>query len=476
MTTNTTTTDLKNPPAEFTPGTQHHTPPPPVKKGRKRGFIWAILMLAVVAVAGYAVWRASQPGLVPVSPNQGGKGKAGKGGGAFGATPVVIAKARKMNVPVILTGLGNVAAFYTVTEKTRVDGQLMKVYFKEGDDVKEGQELALIDTRPYQVALDQAEGQLARDQALLKDAQLDFDRYKTLLAQDAIPKQQLDTQVATVGQAEGNVKTDQANIEGAKLNLVYAHIKAEISGRIGLRLVDPGNIVHAADATGLFVITQLQPISVLFTLPEDSTPQVMKKIRAGAHLSVDAYNRDNSEKLASGTLLTVDNEIDPTTGTAKLKAVFDNKDNALFPSQFVNLKLVVDSKPNQIVIPSEAIQHGQQGPFVFLMTEDQKSKMQNVTPDIVLDNDLTSIVAGLKEGDAVITQGSDRLQDGSAVRPAKADGSTPPGGRNGKSGARGNKGGGDSGKGGGDKGGSDKGGSDKGKKGGGGSRRGGNGN
>jgi multidrug efflux system membrane fusion protein len=468
MTTNTTTTDLKNSPAEFTPGT-HHTSPPPPKKARKRGFIWAILLLAVVCIAIYAVWRASQPNLVPVSPNQGGKGKAGKGGGQFGATPVVIARARKMNVPVILTGLGNVAAFYTVQVHSRVDGQLMKVNFKEGDDVKQGQELAEIDPRPYQIQLEQAEGALARDQALLKDAQLDLERYRTLLAQDAIPKQQLDTQIATVGQAEGNVKTDQANIHNANLQIEYSHIKAEIGGRIGLRLVDPGNIVHASDAGALFVITQIQPISVLFTIPEDSTPAVMKKIRAGAHLPVDAYNRDNSQKLASGTLLTVDNEIDPTTGTAKLKAVFENKDNALFPSQFVNLKLVVDTKPNQIVIPSEAIQHGQQGPFVFIMTPDQKSKMRNVTPDIVLDNDLTSIVAGLNEGDQVITQGSDRLQDGSSVRPAKADGSTPPaGGRNGRAG-RGNKGGGGDG-------GGDQGGAEKGKKGRGGSRKGGSGN
>jgi multidrug efflux system membrane fusion protein len=446
MTTNTTTTDLKTSPAGHPPG-EHLISPPPARKPKKRGFIWMILLLAVVGVAGYAVWRAGQPGLVPASPNAGGgKGKAGKNGGAFGPTPVVVARVKKMNVPVYLTGLGNVAAFYTVTVKTRVDGQLMKVYFKEGDNVKEGQDLALIDPRPYEVLLGQAQGQLARDQALLADAKLDLERYKTLLAQDAIPKQQLDTQIATVGQTEGNIKTDQANIDNAKLQIEYAHIKAQITGRIGLRLVDPGNIVHASDTNGLLVITQIQPISVLFTIPEDSTPDVMKKIRSGAHLPVDAYNRDNSVKLASGTLLTVDNEIDPTTGTAKLKAVFPNSDNALFPSQFVNLRLLVNTKADQLVIPSDAIQHGQQGPFVFLMTPDQKSKMQNVTPDIVMDNNLTSISAGLNEGDQVITQGSDRLQDGSAVRPAKADGSTPPGaGRNGKKGgARGGDGSGGS--------------------------------
>jgi multidrug efflux system membrane fusion protein len=406
-------------------------------------------MLGVIGFAAYAVWRASQPNLVPVSPNAGGggRGKAGKGGGAFGPTPVVVVKAKKANVPVYLSGLGNVSAFYTVTVKTRVDGQLMKVDFQEGDDVKEGQELAQIDPRPYQVMLEQAEGQLARDQAILADARLDLERYRTLLAQDAIPKQQLDTQIATVGQAEGNVKTDEANINNAKLQLTYARIIAPITGRIGLRLVDPGNIVHAADAGGLFVITQIQPISVLFTIPEDSMPQVMKKLRAGGRLPVEAFNRDNSVKLSSGYLLTVDNEIDPTTGTAKLKGVFDNKDNALFPSQFVNIRLLVDTLPNQIVVPSEAIQHGQQGSFVFTMTPEARSKMVQVTPGIVLDNDLTQITDGLSEGDGVITQGTDRLQDGSPVRPAKADGSTPPGGggrgRNGK--GRGDRGGGDKG-------------------------------
>jgi multidrug efflux system membrane fusion protein len=237
-------------------------------------------------------------------------------------------------------------------------------------------------------------------------------------------------------------------------------VTAPISGRIGLRLVDPGNIVHASDAGGLFVITQIQPISVLFTIPEDTVPQVMKKIRSGAHLPVEAYNRDNSAKLATGTLLTVDNEIDPTTGTSKLKAVFDNKDNALFPSQFVNMRLLVDTKAGQLVIPSEAIQHGQQGPFVYVMTPDSKVKMVNVTPDIVLDNDLTSIVAGLNEGDPVITQGSDRLQNGSPVRVGRADGSSPGGGGGGR--GKGKKGG----DGGGDKGAGDKGGGE-GRKGGG---------
>ena len=235
-----------------THGTEAHAaaPPPPAGKKRKRGFIWVIFLLAVVGVAAFAVWRASQPNLVPPSPNQGGGRGRGRGAaGAFGPQPVVVTKAKKQTVPVYFTGLGNVAAFYTTTVKTRVDGELMEVYFKEGDDVKKGQDLALIDPRPYEVMRDQAEGALTRDQALLANARVDLDRYKTLLAQDADPEADLDTQIATVGQTEGNVKTDQANIANATLQITYAHIKAPITGRIGLRLVDPGNIVHASDST-----------------------------------------------------------------------------------------------------------------------------------------------------------------------------------------------------------------------------------
>jgi multidrug efflux system membrane fusion protein len=441
MITNTTTTDLKTPPEHRAapptlPG--DHGAPPTGRKPRKRGLIWVIFLLAVLGVAGYAVWRVGQPDLIQQPQNAGGArgrgGRGARGAGAFGPQPVVVTPAKKMNVPVYLTGLGNVAAFYTVTVKSRVDGQLMSINFKEGDTVKAGDELALIDTRPYQVMLEQAEGTLSRDQALLTNAKLDLTRYQTLLAQDAIPKQQLDTQVATVGQYEGNVKTDQANINNAKLQLTYAHIIAPISGRVGLRLVDPGNIVHASDANGLIVITQIQPISVFFTVPEDSLPQVMSKLRAGARLPVDAFNRDNSQKISSGYLVTADNQIDATTGTSKMKAVFENKEHALFPNQFVNIRLLVDTKRDQIVIPSVGIQHGQNGSFVFLVDENSKVKIQNVTPDIVMDNNMTSISSGLRENDPVVTDGTDRLQNGTQVRvrrPGEDPLALPAGGRRG---------------------------------------------
>ena len=426
----------------------HVPPPPPGPKPRKRGLIWVLIFLVVASVAGFAVWRASQPGLVPVSPNQGGR-RGARGAGAFGPTPVVTAKAILKSVPIYLTGLGNVSAFYTVTVKSRVDGQLMSIAYKEGDYVKEGQVLAEIDPRPFQVQLAQAEGTKARDEALLANDKLDLQRYETLLAQDAIPKQQLDTQRALVSQIEGNLKTDQANIDNARLQLTYAHIVAPISGRIGLRLVDPGNIVHASDASGLLVITQLQPISVLFTIPEDALPQVMAKLRAGVKLTVEAFNRDNSKKLASGTLITADNQIDQSTGTSRMKAVFPNTDNVLFPNQFVNIRLLVDTKRSEIVIPSVAIQHGQQGSFVFLVDEESKVKIQNVQSDIVLDDNTTSIATGLKEGDSVVVDGTDRLQNGMPVRVRKPGedalsgiGDGRGGGRRGGRGARGGRRGG----------------------------------
>jgi multidrug efflux system membrane fusion protein len=455
MTTNTTPTDLKDFP-EVHRGVvpQHPAPKPPAGKAgkpKKRGLVWIVLFLAVACVAGYTVWRAGKT----ASPQAGNKGKGGgrkNGGGGLGPVPVVVAKTSRSSVPVYLNGLGNVTAFYTVTVKSRVDGQLMKVNFSEGDLVKQGQELIEIDPRPYQVQLDLAQGTLARDQALLGNAKLDLERYKGLLAEDAIPKQQLDTQTALVAQYEGNIKQDQASIGSATLNLTYAKVTAPITGVVGLRLVDPGNIVHATDNTGMVVITQVQPISVLFTVPEDSLPQVVQKLRAGAKLPAEAWNRDNSKKLATGVLVTLDNQIDSTTGTSKLKAVFDNEGNTLFPQQFVNIRLLVDTLSNQLAVPPVAVQNGQQGTFVYVVDDDSKVHLRPVQVGVATDK-LADIQSGLKDGDQVVVDGTDRLVDGASVRirlvnevlnpgPADGGGGNNRGGRGGKKGGKKGQGGG----------------------------------
>ena len=423
MTTKTNSSDLKTLPEMDRmdlPG-QHGPLPPGSGKPKKRGLIWVVFLLIIAAVAGYAVWRAGHPALQ--QRGQGGGGGRGGGGGGggrgpLGPVPVVVSKVTRSSIPVYLNGLGNVTAYYTVTVKSRVDGQIMKLDFNEGDLVKEGQVLIEIDPRPYQVQLELAQGTLARDQALLNNAKLDLERYKMLLATDAIPKQQLDTQAALVAQYEGTIKQDNGNIDNAKLQLVYAKVPAPITGVVGLRLVDPGNIVHAADANGMVVITQLQPIVVLFTIPEDSLPQVTQKLRAGAHLPADAYNRDNSKKLASGTLITLDNQIDSTTGTSRLKAVFDNKDNALFPQQFVNIRLLVDTLGNQMVVPNVAVQNGQQGTFVYVVDDDSKVHLTPVQVGITTETS-SQILAGISDGDRVVVDGTDRLIEGAQVRVRK---------------------------------------------------------
>ena len=390
------------------------------KPPRSRGLVWLVLLLAIVGVSGYAVWRAARPNSAQAGQNADagrGGGGSGRGGGRGSAlvVPVVVATVARSSIPVYLNGLGNVTAFYTVTLKSRVDGQLMKVDFKEGDFVKEGQVLAEIDPRPFQVQLELAEATLAHDQALLSNARVDLERYKNLLETNAIPKQQLDTQTALVAQYEATIKQDSANIDNARLQLTYSKVTAPITGVVGLRLVDPGNIVHASDANGMVVITQLQPISVLFTIPEDSLPQVTKKLRAGAHLPVEAYNRDNTRKLASGMLMTVDNQIDNTTGTSKLKAVFDNKDNALFPQQFVNIRLLVDTLNDELVVPNVAIQTGQQGTFVYQVDDNSRVHLRPVQTGVATDKQ-TAILTGLKEGNRVVVDGTDRLTEGGQVR------------------------------------------------------------
>jgi membrane fusion protein, multidrug efflux system len=330
------------------------------------------------------------------------------------AVPVSVATAERLDMPYYLTGLGSVSAFYTDSVKTRVDGELVEVNFKEGQYVNKGDLLVVIDPRPYQVALEQAQATLFKDQASLRDAKLNYERYKGLLENSgAMSQQQVDTQGATVDQLEGMVRMDQAAVDSAKLNLTYCHITSPISGRVGLRLVDPGNIVHATDTNPLLVITQLQPIAVLFTLPEDQLPAVAQHMAKGT-LEVEAYSRDDQTKLETGKLLTIDNQIDQSTGTDRLKAVFDNKDNALWPNQFVNIRLLLDVRKNSTVIPAAAIQRGPQGTYVFTVKSDHTVDIRPVTVAYTQDN-LSNIASGLTPNEVVVTDGQDKLQEGSEI-------------------------------------------------------------
>lgn len=330
------------------------------------------------------------------------------------AVPVSVATAERRDMPYYLTGLGSVTAFYTDSIKSRVDGELMQVNFKEGQFVNKGDLLVVIDPRPYQVALEQAEATLFKDQASLRDAKLNYERYKGLLQNSgAMSQQQVDTQAATVDQLEGMVRTDQAAIDNAKLNLVYCHITSPISGRVGLRLVDPGNIVHATDTNPLLVITQLQPIAVIFTLPEDQLPTVAQHM-AKSELEVDAFSRDDQTKLSSGKLLTIDNQIDQTTGTGKLKAIFENKENSLWPNQFVNARLLLEVRHNSTVIPAAAIQRGPQGTYVFVVKSDNTVDIHPVTIAFSQEN-LSNIASGIVPNDIVVTDGQDKLQEGSRI-------------------------------------------------------------
>ena len=327
------------------------------------------------------------------------------------AVSVAIAKVQQQDMPVYLVGLGSVTAFYTANIKSRVDGQIMRVNFQEGQIVKEGDLLILIDPRPYQVQQEQMQAQLFKDQATLRDARLNLDRYTTLIPSGSIAQQQVDTQKATVDQLDGQVRTDQAQIDNAKLQLVYCNITAPFTGRVGLRQVDPGNIVHAADTNPMLILTQLQPIAVVFTLPEDELPTVAQHMK-NSTLLVEAYSRDNQTKLATGKLLTIDNQIDQTTGTAKLKAVFDNKDNQLWPNQFVNANLLLETRKNSTVLPTAAILRGPQGAFVYAVKSDKTVEARPVTVTLAQGN-MTVVTSGVAPGDVVVTDGQDKLQTGS---------------------------------------------------------------
>ena len=338
--------------------------------------------------------------------------------------PVVATPVKSGEFGVYLSGLGAVTPLNTVTVKSRVDGELTKVLFREGQVVGKGELLAEIDPRPYEVQLTQAQGAMARDQALLENAKVDLVRFQDLVKKDLIPKQQLDTQDSLVHQYEGAVKADQGQIDNAKLQLIYSRITAPISGRIGLRQVDAGNMVRANDAGGLAVITQMQPISVIFSLPEDNLSQVLGKLRGGARLVVEAYDRDQKQKLATGTLLTVDNQIDPNTGTVKLKAEFPNRNNELFPNQFVNARLIIEVKHDAVIVPAPAIQRGPQGTFVYVVKEDQTAALRPVTLGVTQEGN-ASITSGLSAGEIVVVDGADRLRDGGKVEVKGQDNGTP---------------------------------------------------
>ncbi len=428
------------------PGTRHSQFPELDDNGTGKGSRYWWVWLLVFALIGYGCYRLYG------FENARKEVMAKKKGAMRPRTiPVAVATAHRGDMPVYLQGLGTVTAFNTVTVKTRVDGQLINISFHEGQFVHQGDLLAEIDPRPYEVALEQANGSLAqakgtleRDQAALRDAEANYQRYQELYKSQIIAKQQLDTQLATADQSRGSIAADQAAIAGAqaainsaKLNLTYTKITSPLSGRIGLRLVDVGNMVHASDANGLAVITQLQPISVLFSLPEEQLPSVLTKLRQGSKLPVQAYDRDQAKKLADGTLLTVDNQIDATTGTSRLKAVFPNTDNALFPNQFVNARLSLDIKKGVLIIPAVAIQRGPTGTFVYLVADDSTVSVKPVKVGISQGNDV-AIDDGLSPNDRVVVDGAEKLTEGMQVsvhQPGEAPVSGQPSGRRTRRGA-----------------------------------------
>jgi len=368
---------------------------------KHRWWIWLVGALVLIAVVVFWQRRGATP--------------QAKTTGDAGPRPVTVsaAVAKQGDIGIFLDALGTVTPVYTVTVTSRVQGEITKVYYQEGQMVHTGDPLLEIDPRPYQAQLTQVEGQLAHDQAVLNEAKIDFERYKLAYSRNAIAKQQLDDQQQVVLQDEGTVKNDEGQLANAKVNLAYTHITSPIDGRVGLRLVDPGNIVQANSATALVVITQLEPITVIFSIAEDHLSQVQQQLRKGRKLVVEAYDRTQAQKLATGSLLTLDNMIDTTTGTLKLKAIFPNKDGALFPSQFVNVRLLVDTLHNVILIPTPAIQRNAQGAFVYVIKSDQTASMRTVTPGTT--DGTVSAIEGVEPSEVVATNGFDKLLDGAKV-------------------------------------------------------------
>ena len=388
----------RSPQRPLRPGVEYATPQ---RRRRSHAWVWALCLL-LLAAGVYFAWRhfAAQVDATKGRPD------------ANRTIPVVTATARKADMNLYLNGLGTVAALNTVTVRTRVDGQLMNVAFTEGQTVKENDLLFEIDPRPFQVQLEQAEGQMAKDQAQLKNARADLQKY--LNAQEAVSQQQIDTARANVAQFEGAIKMDQAQIDSARLQITYCRITSPINGRIGLRMVDKGNIVHASDANGLAVITQLQPIAVLFPLPQDNIPQVIRKMSAGETLVVEAFDRELKNRLATGSLLAVDSQIDATTGTVRFKAVFPNQDDALFPNQFVNARLLIETLHDAVIVPAAAVQRSPESTFVYIVKDDNTVDMRNVVVGPT-EADQTAIESGLAPGEIVVTDGVDKLQQGSKV-------------------------------------------------------------
>jgi len=382
--------------------------PAPNRPAPRARRLW-IIVLAVIILLALAGWFWF--GRAPEEPA---KGARGKGDPNARPVPVVAAAARKGTIDVTIDALGTVTPRNIVVVRPRIDGQLLSVAFREGQDVKAGDLLAQIDPRPFEVQLTQANGQMARDQAQLKNAQLDLERYRTLLTQDSISKQQVDTQEALVRQYQGTVASDQGAVDSAKLQITYARITAPISGRVGLRQVDPGNIVHASDSNGLVTIAQVKPVTVIYPVPEDNVPRIVKRTQGSQELAVDAYDRGGKNKLATGKLLTFDNQIDTTTGTVKLKAEFPNLDGALFPNQFVNVRMAVETKADATLVPTAAIQRGAPGTFVFLVKQDQTVSVTPVKVGTV-QGETTEVQSGIEPGNMVVVDGADKLREGSKI-------------------------------------------------------------
>ncbi|WER46568.1 MdtA/MuxA family multidrug efflux RND transporter periplasmic adaptor subunit [Cupriavidus sp. WKF15] len=411
---------MSNPEQGQPPNPPSRPPQGPARSPRRKLIAGALVVLLAGGGWYWYSHRGAKPDVQAARGPGGGAsgpgapGRGGPGGPGAPRSPVVVSTVAQRDMDVVLNGLGNVTPVSNVTVRAQVSGPLLKVLFKEGQMVKAGDVLAEIDPRPFQAALDQAVGQLARDQALLQNARLDQKRYRTLLQQDSISSQQVDTQDALVRQYDGVVKTDQGNVDNARLQLGYTRIVAPVSGRIGLRQVDPGNIVNTSDTNGIALITQIQPIAVLYTIPEDNLPAVLKKLNTGEKMPVQAWDRQMRNQLGDGALLTTDNQIDTTTGTVKLKAIFPNADGMLFPNQFVNVRTRIDTLKDATVIPVAAVQRGQQGTFVYVVDDSSKVKVQVVTlgPG---DGTRIAVLKGVEPGQRVVVDGADRLKEGMTV-------------------------------------------------------------